>query len=50
LINIGVNQNGDVFAGVDFVSVACVMGWRATYKGSSTIAPAVIGPVDFTWQ
>ena len=50
LINIGLNQNGDAFAGVDFVSVECVMGWRATYKGSSTLAPAVMGPVDFTWQ
>ena len=41
---------GDAWAGLDFVHVACVMGWRATYKGSRTIAPAVMGPADMTWQ
>jgi hypothetical protein len=43
-------RTGDAWAGIDFVNVACVMGWRATYKGSQTIAPGVMGPVDFTWQ
>ena len=43
-------SNGDAFAGIDFVNVPCVMGWRATYKNSRTLAPAVMGPVDFTWQ
>ena len=41
---------GETFAGIDFVNVACVMGWRVTYKGSRTIAPAVMGPADMTWQ
>lgn len=41
---------GNAFAGIDRVNVACVMGWRATYRGSQTIAPGVMGPVDFTWQ
>ena len=35
--------------GIDIVNVACVMGWRATYKNSRTIAPGVMGPADFTW-
>lgn len=43
-------KTGDAFAGIDFVNVACVMGWRATYKGSRTIAPAVMEPADMTWQ
>lgn len=42
--------SGDAYAGVDFVGVACVMGWRATYRGSRTIAPATMGPADITWQ
>ena len=42
--------NGDAYAGIDFVNVACVMGWRVTYKGSRTIASAVMGPADMTWQ
>ena len=41
---------GDAWAGLDFVNVPCVMGWRATYKGSRTIAPAALGPADMTWQ
>ena len=41
---------GDAWAGLDFVNVPCVMGWRATYKGSRTIAPANLGPADMTWQ
>jgi hypothetical protein len=48
--DIGLNLTGDAFAGIDFVNVACVMGWRVTYKGSRTIAPAVMGPADMTWQ
>ena len=43
-------SNGDAITGIDRVNVACVMGWRATYKNSRTIASATIGPVDFTWQ
>ena len=50
LIDIGLNLNGDAFAGIDFVNVPCVMGWRVTYKGSRTIAPGVMGPADMTWQ
>ena len=42
--------SGDTYAGVDVVLVPCVMGWRATYRGSRTIAPAMIGPADITWQ
>ena len=42
--------NGNAVTGIDFVSVACVMGWRATYRNSRTIASSVLGPVDFTWQ
>ena len=49
-IDIGLNLTGDAFAGIDFVNVACVMGWRVTYRGSRTIAPAVMGPADMTWQ
>jgi hypothetical protein len=50
-IDIGLNpETGDAFAGIDFVNVPCVMGWRVTYKGSRTIAPAVMGPADMTWQ
>jgi hypothetical protein len=49
-VDIRLNQNGDAFAGIDVVNVACVMGWRVTYKGSRTIAPAVMGPADMTWQ
>ena len=41
---------GNAFAGIDFVGVPCVMGWRATYRGSRTIAPSTMGPADFTWQ
>jgi len=44
------DPSGDTYAGVDFVSVPCVMGWRATYRGSRTIAPATMGPADITWQ
>lgn len=40
---------GDTFAGLDVVLVPCVMGWRATYRGSRTIAPATMGPADITW-
>jgi hypothetical protein len=40
---------GDAYAGVDVVLVPCVMGWRATYRGSRTIAPATMGPADITW-
>lgn len=43
------DPSGDTYAGVDFVSVPCVMGWRATYRGSRTIAPAMMGPADITW-
>ena len=49
-IDIGLNRNGDAFAGIDFVNVPCVMGWRVTYRGSRTIASAVMGPADMTWQ
>ena len=49
--DVGINpKTGDAFAGIDFVNVACVMGWRATYRGSRTIASAVMGPADMTWQ
>ena len=49
--DVGINpKTGDAYAGIDIVRVACVMGWRATYKGSRTIAPAVMGPADITWQ
>ena len=49
--DIGINpKTGNAWAGIDFVNVVCVMGWRATYKGRQTIAPGVMGPVDFTWQ
>ena len=41
---------GNAWAGLDSVNVPCVMGWRATYKGSRTIAPAELGPADMTWQ
>jgi hypothetical protein len=41
---------GNAYAGIDFVNVPCVMGWRVTYRGSRTIAPAVMGPADITWQ
>jgi hypothetical protein len=40
---------GDAIVGRDVVSVPCIMGWRATYRGSQTIAPGTMGPVDFTW-
>jgi hypothetical protein len=43
-------RTGDTWAGVDVVLVPCVMGWRATYRGSRTIAPATMGPADITWQ
>ena len=43
-------ETGDAWAGLDFVNVPCVMGWRATYKGSRTIAPANLAPADMTWQ
>ena len=50
-IDIGLNpKTGEAFAGIDFVNVPCVMGWRVTYKGSRTIAPALMGPADMTWQ
>jgi hypothetical protein len=50
-IDIGLNpKTGEAFAGIDLVNVPCVMGWRVTYKGSRTIAPAVMGPADMTWQ
>jgi hypothetical protein len=50
-IDIPVNpQTGDAWAGIDFVNVACVMGWRATYRNSRTIAPGVMGPADIIWQ
>jgi hypothetical protein len=49
-VDIGLNSNGDAFAGIDRVNVACVIGWRVTYTGSRTIAPAVMGPADMTWQ
>ena len=42
--------SGDTYAGVDVVRVPCVMGWRATYSGSRTIAPVMMGPADITWQ
>ena len=48
-VNVTVNRNGDTFAGVDIVTVACVMGWRATYSGSATIAPRTLTPADFVW-
>ena len=48
-VNVTVNPNGDTFAGVDRVNVACVMGWRATYSGSATIAPRTLTPADFVW-
>jgi len=49
-VDIRLNENGDAFAGIDVVNVACVMGWRVTYRESRTIAPAVMGPADITWQ
>ena len=50
-IDIGLNpKTGEAFAGIDFVNVPCVMGWRVTYKGSRTIAPANLAPADMTWQ
>ena len=43
-IGIGPKSGGNAWAGIDSVKVACIMGWRATYKGSQTIAPAVLAP------
>jgi len=49
-VDIRLNETGDAYAGIDRVNVACVLGWRVTYRGSTTIAPAVMGPADMTWQ
>ena len=48
-VDVGLNPNGDTFAGIDIVLNPCTMGWRATYRRSQTIAPATMGPVDFIW-
>lgn len=48
-VDIRVNSLGDTWAGIDIVLNPCTIGFRATYRGSKTIAPGTVGPVDFTW-
>lgn len=48
-VNIEVNPLGETWAGIDIVLNPCTIGFRATYRGSRTIAPGTVGPVDFSW-
>lgn len=48
-IDAGLTPNGDAIVGYDSAQNPCTLGLRATYRRSKTIAPATLGPVDFTW-
>ena len=49
LVDIEVNSLGDTWAGFDVVLTPCIMGLRATYRRSRTIASGTMGPFDLSW-
>jgi hypothetical protein len=48
-VDIEVNSAGDTWAGLDIVLNPCTIGFRATYRRGTTVAPGTMGPVDFSW-